>query len=58
MEKGGLGMGVTINPLAGDAASLTPGAGQEALLNQVTDELQDKGFVLANVDKIVLQYLK
>ena len=53
MEKGSLGMGVTTTPLAGDAASLTPGAEQEALLNQVTDELQDKGFVLANVDKLV-----
>lgn len=53
MEKGSLGMGVTTNPLAGDAASLTPGAEQEALLNQVADELQDKGFVLANVDKLV-----
>ena len=53
MEKGGLGMGVTTNPFAGDAASLTPGAEQKALLNQVTDELQDKGFVLANVDKLV-----
>ena len=53
MEKGSLGMGVTTNLLAGDAVSLTPGAEQEALLNQVTDELQDKGFVLANVDKLV-----
>ena len=53
MEKGRLGMGVTTNPLAGDAVSLPPGAEQEALLNQVTDELQDKGFVLANVDKLV-----
>jgi len=53
MEKGSLGMGVTTNALVGDAASLTPGAEQEALLNQVADELQDKGFVLANVDKLV-----
>ena len=53
MEKGSLGMGVTTNPLAGDAASLPPGAEQGALLKQVTDELQDKGFVLANVDKLV-----
>jgi len=53
MEKGSLGMGVTTNALVGNAASLTPGAEQEALLNQVTDELQDKGFVLANVDKLV-----
>ena len=53
MEKGSLGMGVTTNALVGDAASLTPGAEQEALLNQVANELQDKGFVLANVDKLV-----
>ena len=53
MEKGSLGMGVTTNPLAGDTASLPPGAEQEALLKQVTGELQDKGFVLANVDKLV-----
>jgi len=53
MEKGSLGMGVTTNALVGDTACLTPGAEQEALLNQVTDELQDKGFVLANVDKLV-----
>ena len=53
MEKGSLGMGVTTNALVGNAASLTPGAEQEALLNQVPDELQDKGFVLANVDKLV-----
>ena len=53
MEKGRLGMGVTTNAIVGAAASLTPGAEQEALLNQVTDELQDKGFVLANVDKLV-----
>ena len=53
MEKGSLGMGVTTNALVGNAASSTPGAEQEALLNQVTDELQDKGFVLANVDKLV-----
>ena len=53
MEKGSLGMGVTTNPLAGEAASLPPGAEQEALLYQITDELQDKGFVLANVDKLV-----
>lgn len=53
MEKGSLGMGVTTNPLAGDTASFPPGAEQEALLKQVADELQDKGFVLANVDKLV-----
>lgn len=53
MEKGSPGMGVTTNPLAGDATPLPPGTEQEALLKQVTGELQDKGFVLANVDKLV-----
>ncbi|MCH7936616.1 MAG: NADH-quinone oxidoreductase subunit B [Proteobacteria bacterium] len=46
-------MGVTINPLAGDAAPLPSGTEQEALLQQMTDELQDKGFLLANVDRLV-----
>ncbi|MBL4690239.1 MAG: NADH-quinone oxidoreductase subunit B, partial [Rhodospirillales bacterium] len=42
MEKGGTGMGV-----------IPPGPEQDALLSQVTGELQDKGFVVANVDKLV-----
>ena len=53
MEKGSLGMGVTTGLLDGDKASPPPGAEQQALLKQVTEELQDKGFVLANVDKLV-----
>ena len=32
---------------------LPPGQRQDALIKAVGDELQDKGFVLANVDKLV-----
>lgn len=32
---------------------LAPGAEQDEILRQVTGELQDKGFVVANVDKLV-----
>ncbi len=39
-------MGVTGTPLP-------PGDDQRAALNAVTNELQDKGFVIANVDKVV-----
>ena len=31
---------------------LPPGAEQDEILRQVTGELQDKGFVIANVDKL------
>jgi NADH-quinone oxidoreductase subunit B len=33
-------------------APLPPGADQDEILRQVTGELQDKGFVIANVDKL------
>lgn len=32
---------------------LPPGASQDALLNNVLDEFNDKGFVVANLDKLV-----
>ena len=32
---------------------LAPGAGQDALLRQATDELQEKGFVVAHLDALV-----
>jgi NADH-quinone oxidoreductase subunit B len=32
---------------------LPPGAAQDAALNAVTEELQDKGFVIAQLDKLV-----
>lgn len=35
------------------AKPLTPGASQDALLAQVMDEFNDKGFVVANLDKLV-----
>jgi NADH-quinone oxidoreductase subunit B len=34
-------------------APLPPGAAQDQVLGAVTDELNDKGFVIANVDKLV-----
>ena len=46
-------MGVSSNaPLIG-SQPLPPGANQEAVLRQVTGELQDKGFLVANLDKVV-----
>jgi len=41
-------MGVT----AGDVA-LAPGADQDAVLKRVADEIQHKGFVVAQIDKLV-----
>ncbi|HAJ20702.1 MAG TPA: NADH-quinone oxidoreductase subunit B, partial [Rhodospirillaceae bacterium] len=32
---------------------LPPGPGQDLALDAVTDALQDKGFVVANLDKLV-----
>ncbi len=45
-------MGVTAasSPLE---TPLPPGAQQDALLRRVTDDLQDKGFVVAQLDKLV-----
>ena len=46
-------MGVT--PASGplEPAAPAPGPKQDALLRQMTGELQDKGFVIANLDKLV-----
>ncbi len=41
-------MGVT----AGNAA-LAPGADQDAILKRVADEIQNKGFIVAQIDKLV-----
>ena len=39
--------------IAGDMTGpLAPGAAQDAAIKTVTDELQDKGFVVANFDKL------
>ena len=48
-------MGVTNSGLVtpAHAAPLPQGAAQDGVLKLVTDEIQDKGFVLANVDKLV-----
>ena len=35
------------------AAPLAPGAAQDQVLRTVTDEIQDKGFIVANLDKAV-----
>jgi NADH-quinone oxidoreductase subunit B len=45
-------MGV-IQPAAGQVAPVSPGAEQDALLRQMADEVQDKGFVVAQLDKLV-----
>ena len=37
----------------GVSGPLPPGAAQDAVLKAVTDELADKGFVVAQMDKVV-----
>ena len=44
-------MGI-ITPSA-PAGLVGPGADQDAILRGVTDELQDKGYVVAQMDKLV-----
>ena len=46
-------MGVTPSSGPLEPAALAPGPKQDALLKQMTGELQDKGFVIANLDKLV-----
>ncbi|WES31427.1 NADH-quinone oxidoreductase subunit B [Varunaivibrio sulfuroxidans] len=48
MEERGVGMGIE-QPLA----PLPPGAQQDVVLGQVTDTLKERGFVVANLDKVV-----
>ena len=45
-----MGMSTNLQPQTGP---LAPGAAQDAAIRQVTDELQDKGFVVAQMDKLV-----
>ncbi|MCH9051471.1 MAG: NADH-quinone oxidoreductase subunit B [Proteobacteria bacterium] len=56
MEEGGLGMGVKgagiHGPVSGEIP-LVAGADQDAVLRSVAGEMQDKGFVVANLDKLV-----
>ncbi|HEB79064.1 MAG TPA: NADH-quinone oxidoreductase subunit B [Rhodospirillales bacterium] len=57
MAHGGSGMGVTqksVLDASGDASGpLSPGSGQDALLDKVQGELMDKGFVTASLDGLV-----
>tara|TARA_Y100000758_G_scaffold183194_1_gene130373 strand:+ start:27 stop:602 length:576 start_codon:yes stop_codon:yes gene_type:complete len=53
MEEGSSGMGVTENISDKLDVPLSPGAQQDQILKNVTDSLVDKGFVIANVDKLV-----
>ena len=46
-------MGVSGNIAKPQMAPLAPGADQDAVLKQVTGELSDKGFVIAQMDKLV-----
>src|SRR3989339_1365589 len=52
MEKRGAGMGVEPNMPKG-LEPIAPGTEQDELLSRVTDELNERGFVVANVDKLV-----
>ena len=36
-----------------DHAVLPPGAAQDAVINSITGAIDDKGFVVANLDKLV-----
>ena len=46
-------MGVNPNPVKDRLTDLPPGATQDALLERVSGQLKDKGFVLANLDNLV-----
>src|SRR3546814_7741599 len=50
MEEGSLGRGITV-PTAERA--IPPGEDQDAVLRAMTDNLTDKGFVVAQLDKLV-----
>jgi NADH-quinone oxidoreductase subunit B len=41
------------NEIAWNREALPPGAAQDAVIGQVTEEIQEKGFVVANIDKVV-----
>src|SRR3954466_13591149 len=52
MEEGSVGMGVSTN-IQPQSQPLQPGPAQDHAIRQVTDELQDKGFVVAHMDNLV-----
>src|SRR6516225_2156228 len=41
------------SPRMGVSGALPPGAAQDAVLKAVTDEISDRGFVVAQIDKVV-----
>ncbi len=55
MAQGGFGMGIDTGVNTGNdpGQPLAPGADQDAVLNRVTGEMHDRGFVIANLDKVV-----
>jgi len=54
MEEGGLGMGLSENNMANASKSpIQPGEAQNTSLKVVTDELDDKGFVVAKLDRLI-----
>jgi NADH-quinone oxidoreductase subunit B len=53
MEERSLGMGVDSKQGSHALAQIPQGTEQDALLKAVTDEIQDRGFVVAQVDKVV-----
>ncbi|HEX2114599.1 MAG TPA: NADH-quinone oxidoreductase subunit B family protein [Alphaproteobacteria bacterium] len=56
MEEGSAGMGVIPSQTLGGSAKdqlLRPGPQQDAVLRAVTEEMQEKGFVVAQLDKLV-----
>ena len=53
MEEGSAGMGVEQRNLDADSALIGPGRNQDLVLKSVTDTLVEKGFLVANMDKLV-----
>src|SRR6185437_16072250 len=52
MEEGSARMGMSTTPDR-MGAPVPPGASQDALLRRAADEMQDKGFIVAQLDKLV-----
>ena len=52
-EQSPLGRPSTGLILPGNGASIQPSADQDAYLKSVTDELQDKGFIVAKLDGLL-----
>ena len=52
-DTGISGTGISDNAVAWNRQALPPGAAQDAVLQDVNDEITDKGFVVAQIDKVV-----